>query len=163
MSTRFALISPIAIFVAGSIAGFVTVGTAGAGITPQVSYHFDPPSFRGDSSQLVVHVVLPPDWHIQSFAPLDSFLIPTVLHAEGQGLVFGQPVYPKPEFEEIPALGGKVALFQGAFDIRTPVKAKGGKPSAAALKTVKVSLRYQACNNTQCLPPREVAAQPAGP
>ena len=129
-----------------------------AGIEPKVHFRFDPNGFRGDSTQLIVNVSLPEGWHIQSYAPLDSFLIPTRVHAEGPGLEFGTPIYPKPVEEDFPALGGKVALFQGSFDIRVPVKKASRKTGVAALKAVKVSLRYQACNNTQCLPPREIVA-----
>ena len=132
--------------------------TALAGIVPEVTYRFDPEKFR-DSSRLVVRVVLPEGWHIQSQAPLDSFLIPTVLKAEGKGLVFGPPAYPEPVLEDFPALGGKVALFQGKFEIRVPVK-RAARPGKAGRPpdSVQVVLRYQACNHTQCLPPREVAA-----
>lgn len=129
-----------------------------AGIEPKVAYRFEPEAFRGDSTQLVVKVSMPEGWHIQSEAPLDSFLIPTVLKAEGSGLAFGKPVYPKPVIEDYPALGGKVALFQGEFEIRVPAKRTEPK---AALKDVKVILHYQACNNTQCLPPKEIAAIPS--
>ena len=130
-----------------------------AGVVPSVTYHFEPENFRGDSTKLLVHVSLPAGWHIQSNAPLDSFLIATTVSAEGQGLQFGRPMFPKPMEKEFPALGGKVALFQGEFDIGIPVKRVNAKVKAAALKSVKVKLGYQACNDTQCLPPKEVEAR----
>ena len=123
---------------------------------PKVTYHFEPDGFKGDSTRMVVHVSLPQGWHIQSNAPLDSFLIATTVHVEGKDLVFGSAVFPKPIVKEYPALGGKVALFEGEIDIGIPVKRNGSKIKAAALKTVKVKLGYQACNDTQCLPPKEV-------
>jgi len=129
-----------------------------AGIAPKATYHFEPNGFKGDSTRLVVHVSLPAGWHIQSNAPLDSFLIPTTVNAEGKDLVFGTAVFPKAIEKEYPALGGKVALFEGEFDIGVPVKRSGPKINAAALKTVKVKLGYQACNDTQCLPPKEIDA-----
>jgi hypothetical protein len=127
---------------------------------PKVAFHFEPDGFKGDSTRLVVHVSLPDGWHIQSNAPSDSFLIPTTVHAEGRGLVFGPPVFPKPVEKNFPALGGKVALFQGDFDIEVPVKRNGPKIKTVALKAVKVRLGYQACDNTQCLPPRVIDALP---
>ena len=125
---------------------------------PKVAFHFEPDGFKGDSTRLVVHVSLPEGWHIQSDAPLDSFLIPTTVHAEGRGLAFGTPVFPQPVEKNYPALGGKVALFEGEIDIYVPVKRAGPKIKAAALKAVKVRLGYQACNNTQCLPPFTIVA-----
>ena len=130
---------------------------------PKVAFHFEPDGFKGDSTRLIVHVSLPKGWHIQSNAPLDSFLIPTTVHAEGKDLAFGSPVFPKPVEKDFPALGGKVALFQGDFDIIVPVKRNGRKIKAAALKAVKVRLGYQACNDTQCLPPFTVEATRAPP
>src|SRR5437016_2725856 len=129
--TRKILLAMITLFPAFSVQ---------AGIVPNVTYHFEPENFRGDSTQLLVHVALPAGWHIQSNAPLDSFLIPTTVSAEGQGLQFGRPVFPKPVEKEFPALGGKVALFQGEFDIGIPVKRVSGKVKAAAMKSVKVKL-----------------------
>ncbi len=130
-----------------------------AGITPNVTYRFEPNGFKGDSTRMIVHVSLPAGWHIQSNAPLDSFLIATTVKAEGDGLVFGAPVFPKPVEKEYPALGGKVALFAGDFDIGVPVKRSSSKITVAALKSAKVKLDYQACNDTQCLPPKEVEAK----
>ena len=137
---------------------FLSVCAVAAAITPKVVFHFNPNGFKGDTTKLIVHVSLPDGWHIQSNAPLDSFLIPTTVHATGQGLVFGTAVFPKPILKDYPALGGKVALFEGEFDITVPIKRSNAKIKSAALKSVKVKLGYQACNDTQCLPPKEVDA-----
>lgn len=126
---------------------------------PKVSFHFDSLKWKGDSTHLVVRVGLPEGWHIQSSVPLDSFLVPTTLQMEGKDLVFGNPVFPKPVLEDFPALGGPVALYQGTFEIQVPVKRASKKTGIESLKTAKVILHYQACNKTQCLPPREVAAR----
>jgi hypothetical protein len=119
---------------------------------------------KGDSAALRVRVVIPKGWHIQSDAPLDDFLIPTEVMATGEGLEFGKPSFPKPLMKEFPALGGKVALFEDTVEVRVPVKrAKGFKSTATALgeslKQVQVTLRYQACNDSQCLPPKVIAAR----
>src|SRR6187402_2393332 len=88
---------------------------------PTASFRYAPASFKGDSTRMVVKVSIPKGWHIQSNAPLDEFLIPTELKAEGEGLSFGKPGFPKPLLEDFPALGGKVALFAGTIDIKVPV------------------------------------------
>jgi hypothetical protein len=130
--------------------------SSAATVTPDVTFRFDPEAFRGDSTRLVVRVGLPRGWHVQSNAPLDSFLIPTTVSAEGEGLKFGTPEFPPPLEKEFPALGGKVALFEGEFDVRVPVRRENPGIKAAALRSVKVKLGYQACNDTQCLPPKTV-------
>lgn len=133
-------------------------GTASAAPQTQATFHFEPEGFKGDSTLLVVHVTMPVGWHIQSNAPLDSFLIPTTVQAEGKDLGFGLAAFPAPIEKDYPALGGKVALFEGEIDIAVPVGRSGPKIKGAALKNVKVKLRYQACNDTQCLPPTEIDA-----
>lgn len=137
---------------------FICATVVMGGIEPKVTYRFEPDGFHGDSTMLIVHVGLPEGWHIQSSAPLDSFLIPTTLRAEANGLAFAKPIFPVAVEEDIPALGGKVSVFQGEFDIRMPLKRLAHKTDAAVLKNVKVMLRYQACSNTQCLPPKEITA-----
>jgi len=132
------------------------VFTRMAGIVPKVTFHFKSQTFKGDSTRMIVHVALPDGWHIQSNAPLDSFLIPTTVHASAEGLSFGPPVFPKPIEKEYAALGGKVALFEGEFDIGVPVKRNNAKIKSSVFKTVKVKFGYQACNDTQCLPPKEI-------
>ena len=145
------LIRTLALFL---ISGF----SALAGINVDVTYRFAPAIFKGDSTLLIAHIRLPAGWHIQSDAPLDSFLVATSLVMEGEGLKFGKPAFPKATLEEMPALGGKVAVFNGELDIKAVTKKSSSKTTVEALKKVKVSLRYQACNNTQCLPPRVVEA-----
>jgi hypothetical protein len=126
---------------------------------PTATFRYVPASFKGDSTRMVVKVVIPKGWHIQSNAPLDEFLIPTELKTEGEGLGFGKPVFPKPVLEDFPALGGKVALFAGTVEIKVPVGRKSGKVTEEALEKAKAVLRYQACNDSQCLPPKEITAK----
>jgi len=133
------------------------------GSVPDVTYLVEAAGIRGDSAALRVTVAIPAGWHIQSNAPLDDFLIPTVVTATGEGVRFGAPRFPKPLMKEFPALGGQVALFEDTVVVRVPAWRKGaGKDPAGtvrALSKSQVTLRYQACNDTQCLPPRTVAAR----
>ena len=126
---------------------------------PTASFRYVPTSFKGDSTRMVVKVTIPKGWHIQSNAPLDEFLIATELKTEGEGLSFGKAVFPKPILEDFPALGGKVALFAGTIEVKVPVARKNAKVTKDALETAKVVLRYQACNDSQCLPPKEITAR----
>ena len=126
---------------------------------PTATFRFSPDGFRGDSTRMIVKVSIPKGWHIQSNVPLDEFLIPTELKAEGEGLGFGKPAFPKPIYEDFPALGGKVALFAGNIEVKASVTRKNAKVTAEALENAKVTLRYQACNDSQCLPPKEITAK----
>lgn len=129
---------------------------------PVVTFRADAKGFKGDSTVARVRVIIPKGWHIQSNAPLDEYLIPTEVKASGEGLCFGKPVFPEPVVKELDALGGKVALFEDTLDIRVTARATKKKTDpkvlAAALENSSVTLRYQACNDSQCLPPKEVKA-----
>jgi hypothetical protein len=129
---------------------------------PVVTFKADPGGFKGDSTVVRVRVIIPKGWHIQSDAPLDEFLIATEVRGMGEGLRFGKPVFPKPLLKDFPALGGKVALFEDTVDVRLPARALKAKTSkktlASAIEKSVVTLRYQACNDSQCLPPKEVKA-----
>ena len=140
-----------------SISGFAAAAHAAAP-APKATFRFDPAGFKGDSTRLVVRVEIPEGWHIQAAAPLDSFLIPTTVKAVNEALAFGKPAFPKPVEEDFPALGGKVLLLKGNFDVKLPARRKHAKVAASELEKTVVTLRYQACNNSQCLPPKEIKA-----
>jgi hypothetical protein len=129
---------------------------------PLATYRAEAPGFKGDSATVRVRVVIPKGWHLQSNAPLDDFLIPTELKTSGEGLAFGTPVFPKAKMKDLEALGGKVALFEDTLNIRVPARlgrgVRGGDAEKALAGAV-VSLRYQACNDSQCLPPKVIAAK----
>jgi DsbC/DsbD-like thiol-disulfide interchange protein len=112
--------------------------------------------------KLIVHVELADGWHINSQAPLDSFLVPTTLTAEADGWEFGKPEYPKPVLQHSDVMGGDLSLFTGVFDVPIPCKPKGqakAKSGAVPGKT-RVTLNYQSCNNNMCLPPKTITAEP---
>jgi hypothetical protein len=133
---------------------------APASVVPTATFRAEPAEFRGDSTTLRVRVVIPAGWHIQSNAPLDDFLIATEVKGTGEGLRFGKPVFPKAIEKELPALGGKVALFEDTLEVRLPVKRDGKSGKARALlEKATVTVRYQSCNDSQCLPPKTIPAR----
>ncbi|HEY6843213.1 MAG TPA: cytochrome c biogenesis protein CcdA [Thermoanaerobaculia bacterium] len=98
----------------------------------------------------VVTATIEKGWHIQSAHPLDTFTIPTTLAVDG--LVSAN--YPQHKEESFSFSGGsKVAVYDGTIQI--PFTAK--IPSGA--KSVKATLHYQACNDSVCLPPKDVSTE----
>jgi thioredoxin:protein disulfide reductase len=92
-----------------------------------------------------------PGFHINAHRPDADFLIPTVLTLSAAGAEFEAPRYPEPiarsfAFSE----GKKVLVYDGAIEIlaRSP---------SAPTGPVKAQLRYQACDEERCLPPKTVA------
>jgi hypothetical protein len=153
---------PSLLFAVAALTSSLVVA-APAPTVPVATFRADPAEFRGDSTTLRVRIMIPPGWHIQSDAPLDDFLIPTEVKAAAEGLRFGKPVFPRALTKDLPALGGKVALFEDTIEVRLPVKreAKAGTSAdaKAMLRNAAVTVRYQSCNDSQCLPPRTIPAK----
>ncbi len=98
---------------------------------------------------VVAHVA--EGWHINSARPLDEFAIPTVLTLQGAQL--SQATYPEHQVRAFSFSGGqKIAVYEGNLHI--PFTATSGGAS-----TFTASLRYQACNDSVCLPPRDATVQ----
>jgi thioredoxin:protein disulfide reductase len=98
----------------------------------------------------VISATIENGWHIQSAHPLDTFSIPTTLAIDG----LEQADYPPHEVKSFTFSGGsKVAVYEGTIQIPFTAKLKSGVTS------VKATLHYQACNDTVCLPPRDVSAE----
>jgi hypothetical protein len=102
---------------------------------------------------------LRPGYHVNSNTPSDDYLIPLRLTwdrgpLEPSGFAFPQPRMEKYSFSDKP-----LSVFSGEFQIVTHFKAAARTPPGPATMTGK--LRYQACNNTMCLPPKtlDVALQ----
>jgi len=102
----------------------------------------------GSNGNGVVTATIEKGWHIQSAHPLDTFTIPTRLTVDG--LVSAN--YPQHKVESFSFSGGsKVAVYDGTIQI--PFTAK----LASGTKSVKATLHYQACNDSVCLPPKDVS------
>lgn len=98
-------------------------------------------------------------WHVNAHRPAQSFLIPTVLTlAPPDGVVLGEVEYPEPLSKRMAFSDEPLLLYEGTIRMRAPIRE--GAPAI-----VTGSLRYQACNDTTCLPPRtlELATRAAVP
>jgi thiol:disulfide interchange protein DsbD len=95
----------------------------------------------------VVTATIESGWHINSNKPLDDFVIPTKLSFDGADLVSAE--YPPHTVREFTFSGGqKLAVFEGTIQIPFTARLTSG--------AMKGKLHYQACNDTVCLPPRDV-------
>lgn len=112
---------------------------------------------HADSLTLRMRVELPSGWHINSEAPPDSFLVPTKVDAEAKGIPFGKPVFPAPQLVFSTAMGEKLPLYSGAFEVEIPVRRHAGD-LPKTLPATRATLHYQACNDAMCLPPKDVTA-----
>ena len=109
---------------------------------------------RGATNDVKLKAELQPGFHVNSNAPADEFLIPLKLTWAKEPLETEQVTYPKPQFEKYAFSPNPVSVFGGTFEIGTRFKALPSSNPGLAQMTGK--LRFQACNNKECLPPRTI-------
>jgi len=109
---------------------------------------------RGGTADFAVKAQLQPGFHVNSNMPGDDYLIPIKLTWNKDPLEAGQVTYPKPQMEKLSFSPNPISVYTGTFEIGTHFKAPASALPGMAFMNGK--LRYQACNNKECLPPRTV-------
>jgi hypothetical protein len=88
-------------------------------------------------------------FHINSHAPKDELLIPTVLKLDAGVVKVGAEEYaPGTAFRLEVGAGETLDVYQGEFRVTVRMVAPKGS------STLTGSLRYQACDRAACFPPR---------
>lgn len=91
-------------------------------------------------------------YHVNSHTPKSEFLIPTAVTLQpAAGVKEGELQYPHGvpySFATDP--NTKLDVYAGAFTVKLPVVASAGQHALDA------TLKYQACDNASCYPPRTV-------
>jgi DsbC/DsbD-like thiol-disulfide interchange protein len=113
----------------------------------------------GASAKVELKFRILPGYHINSEKPAGELLIPTTLTLNAaDGLSVASVAYPKPKelvFEFAPE--EKLNVYDGDITVAATLKAA---PSAApGTRTLKGELRYQACNDRACFPPRKLPVE----
>ncbi|MCH9650366.1 MAG: thioredoxin family protein [Deltaproteobacteria bacterium] len=111
----------------------------------------------GSTARLSVMMSIEEGWHVNAHEPTLDFLIPTEATFELPiGWSSPEVEYPEGvllpfEFADVPisVYEGRVALLT---NLKVPENASGGIP-------VRVNVRYQACDDAQCLPPVTSSAE----
>jgi thiol:disulfide interchange protein len=106
----------------------------------------------GEAGRLVALVRIEDGWHVNSHQPTYEYLIPTTVEvALPKGWEAPRLTYPQPEIARFTFAEEPLSVFQG----EVPVVAAFRVPPAQSAGEVplRVTVTYQACNDTQCLPP----------
>jgi len=109
---------------------------------------------RGATAEYSLKAELQPGFHVNSNMPGDDYLIPIRLTWNKDPLEAEQVTYPKPQMEKLSFSPNPISVYTGTFEIATRFKAPPSAMPGMAFMNGK--LRYQACNNKECLPPRTV-------
>jgi hypothetical protein len=106
----------------------------------------------GTSTHVTLHFRVAAGLHINSHDPKDEFLIPTNLTIpEASGVQLERASYPPGiEFTLPVEPKTRLSVYTGEFAIQTQMIAQPGH------HFVEAKLRYQACDQNACLPPKTI-------
>jgi thioredoxin:protein disulfide reductase len=114
---------------------------------------------RGGETGMDVIAVIERGWHINGHRPTDAFLIPTdVQFTLPPGISTDTLNYPTPDRKTFAFAPGKELLvYEGKVGMTTAVTV----PADFAGTRIRIAavMRYQACNDSTCLPPATAAAE----
>ncbi|HVN05490.1 MAG TPA: protein-disulfide reductase DsbD domain-containing protein [Bryobacteraceae bacterium] len=108
---------------------------------------------RGATVEAKIAVSVEPGFHVNSNTPSDAYLIPLKLTwTPGGALEPGAVVYPKPQMEKYAFSEKPLSVFTGDFSVTAKFKVPATAPFGMGMMVGKI--RYQACNNNSCFPPK---------
>jgi DsbC/DsbD-like thiol-disulfide interchange protein len=109
---------------------------------------------RGGKAPLRLNLQVNRGFHVNSNKPHDELLMPTAVHLNPpDGIVIMNIQYPAGDELALPFMGNeKLSVYSGEFTVTAEVRV----PKSAALGTLRVhgDVKYQACDNRQCFPPK---------
>ncbi|MFZ0641460.1 MAG: protein-disulfide reductase DsbD domain-containing protein [Candidatus Acidiferrales bacterium] len=173
------MLKPRIAVIAGMVTAFVFVG-----FTPPVSAQDQAPMpihwtaalqspqhplQPGQKTSLALTADIDSGWHVYAFPqPPGSPVVPTeVTVPDGQALALSGDIKPpKAESQMDPTVGKQTDFYENSVTFDLPLKV--AKKARAGKQSLEVDVRYQACNNRLCLPPRtdkveapvEIASRP---
>ena len=108
----------------------------------------------GATAQAKLSVQLRSGYHVNSNTPSDEYLIPLRLTWSAGPLETVEVVFPKPQMEKYSFSEKPLSVYTGDFELLTRFKVAAS--AAPGPLTLTGKLRYQACNDRMCLPPKTV-------
>jgi thiol:disulfide interchange protein DsbD len=112
----------------------------------------------GTKVRVALQVSLPEGLHVQSNAPREPSLIPTVLRIDApDGIRIDEIVYPPATDLKQIGQDQPLAVFEREFAIGADLTLASGLPAGDL--SLPLHLRYQACDMTLCYPPATADAQ----
>ena len=109
---------------------------------------------RNENPSYSLKVSIKPGYHANSNTPSEAYLIPFKVTWDAGPLEPAEVVYPKAKMEKYDFAEAPLSVFGGDFEIVTNFKRPANAPLGPGYQTGK--LRYQACNDKMCLPPKTV-------
>ena len=109
----------------------------------------------GDMLKLALRLKIIKKWHVHAARLADEFLVPTTLTIEPQeGFEVIETIYPKPKLGKYDYSETSLEVFEGEVLIGVLLRIASNCPPGP--RQLKAKLKYQACDNEGCLPPKTV-------
>ncbi len=132
-------------------------GLAASGLAQPPTVLIDPASetdavHAGTTARVGLDIALDPGYHVNSDAPLDDLLIPTVLRLDPpEGFTLEGVAFPEAILLEQVGVEEPLAVFEEEFTIGAALRVDASLAPGAY--TIPGTLRYQACNDRMCFNP----------
>ena len=92
-------------------------------------------------------------YHINSHTPMDDLLIPTTLKFVPGAVKVTGTEYPQGDVIKLIGTGEGLEVYQGEFKVQVKLVAPRG------FSTMTGTVKYQACDNEACFPPKTLAVK----
>lgn len=109
---------------------------------------------RGETAVATLRITVKPGFHVNSNTPNEDFLIPLRLTWDPKPLSVDAVKFPTPKQDKFEFSEKALSVYEGEFVIETKFKVPADAATGMGLASGK--LRYQACSNTACYPPKTV-------
>ena len=111
---------------------------------------------RGTAARATVVMSIPGGLHVNSSRPGSEYAIPTSVRASASGLKIGAVTYPRGRNRKFEFSESTINVYEGRTTFNFPVTV----PATFRGSTVRinVTVRYQACTNEVCYPPKSKTA-----
>jgi len=98
-------------------------------------------------------------FHINSHKPLDELLLPTAVQlSPPTDIMIAKIQYPDGEMLSFPfSPESKLSVYSGEFKVTAAIRPAAAMPRGTF--RVHGDLRFQACNDRQCFPPKKIPIQ----
>jgi len=109
---------------------------------------------RGGKARLTLQLELNRGFHVNSHQPSEDYLLPTTVRLSPQeGIMIVKIAYPQGEVMKFRFAGSDhLSVYSGRFRVTAEVRAR--RDAALGRQRVHGEVRYQACDDHQCFPPK---------
>jgi len=114
---------------------------------------------RGKSGTIALRFRVASGFHINSNTPKEEYLIPTDLKLDPPtDIIVGKVIYPPGIDASLPfAPDEKLSVYTGPFDLAVTVRPLVSVPPGKY--SFRGELKYQACDNAACYPPKKLPVE----